>query len=50
MSGSAGRPQHRNDDRRQLTLSALRARYQALSVSKQVDMLQQMAAGQAVSA
>lgn len=34
-----------NDDRRHLTLAALRARYQALSVSKQVDVLHLMARG-----
>ncbi|CAM3239154.1 MULTISPECIES: hypothetical protein [Sphingomonas] len=45
MSCIAGIPQHRNDDRRQMTLAALRARYQALSVSKQVDMLHLMARG-----
>ncbi|WP_433910399.1 hypothetical protein [Sphingomonas yabuuchiae] len=45
MSCIAGIPQHRNNDRRQMTPSALRARYQALSVSKQVDMLQQVARG-----
>lgn len=45
MSCIAGIPQHRNDDGRRLTLSVLRARYQALSVAKQVDMLQQMARG-----
>ena len=50
MSCIAGIPQHRNDDRRQMTLAALRARYQALSVSKQVDMLHLMAAGPVASA
>ena len=45
MSCIAGIPHHRNDDRRQMTLAALRARYQALSVSKQVDMLHLMARG-----
>jgi hypothetical protein len=45
MSCIAGIPQHRNDDRRQMTLAALRARYQALSVAKQVDMLHLMARG-----
>lgn len=45
MSCIAGIPQLRDDDRRQLTLSVLRARYQALSVSKQVDMLHLMARG-----
>ncbi len=45
MSCIAGIPQHRNDDRRQLALAALRARYRALSVSKQVDMLHLMARG-----